>query len=271
MKKWIWILVSASLIFGQQKMIKQIEISDQDGQEKKVEVKVQIDDGNALVEVTRDGKTETLEFPLEEKDNAAIQKKLAELGVNLDDLDLEEDSEYSMNDFMKQFSFLSGPKSFLGVQLQDLTDQLRTYFKLDSDGGVLISEVVKDSPAEKAKLKAGDIILKVDDTRISNAEELRDLVGALEPGTTIRITYFRSGKEKTTKAELEKRNEDQLSWFGKGWRHMPPFPEMKHHNFMFFDDDDNRSLTEDHFREEMEAMKKELESLRKELEEIRNQ
>ncbi|MFQ6613907.1 MAG: PDZ domain-containing protein, partial [Fidelibacterota bacterium] len=165
MKKWIWILISISLVFSQQKMTKKIEISDENGLEKKVEVQVKIDNGNASVEVTRDGKTEKFEFPMDKIDEPAIQKKLAEMGIDNRDLGLEEDPGKPGGYLWEQFPFLAGPKSYLGVQLQDLTDQLRTYFKLDRDGGVLISEVIKDSPAASAKLRAGDIILQVDDTR----------------------------------------------------------------------------------------------------------
>ncbi|NOZ74213.1 MAG: PDZ domain-containing protein [FCB group bacterium] len=269
MKHWIWILMSASLVFGQQRMTKKIEFSDENGREKKIEVTVEIDNGTAEVEVTRNGDTETFEFPIDKLNEPAIQKKLAELGVDAKDFEIGAENDDSRDDFMGQFSFLSGPKSFLGVQLQELTDQLRTYFKLDSDGGVLVSEVVNDSPAEKAKLRAGDIILQVNDVRISDVDELQELVGSMDPGTIIKITYLRSGKEKTTRAELEAREGNGLAWFGKGVNQWPSMPGLQNRNFMFFQDDEP-NLDED-FQEELKSMRKELNELRKQLDDLRNQ
>ena len=102
---------------------------------------------------------------------------------------------------------------YLGVQIQDITDQLRDYFKVAGDGGVLVTEVVKDSPAEKAGLEAGDIITKVNDVRIGDSRELTRTIRKGKPETEVEITVIRKGREKIFKAVLGSSG-DSFSWFG---------------------------------------------------------
>jgi len=57
---------------------------------------------------------------------------------------------------------------FLGVKVEKLTDQLREYFNVSDGLGVLVAEVVEESPAEKAGLKAGDVITKIEEREVKN-------------------------------------------------------------------------------------------------------
>ncbi|MFH2035327.1 MAG: PDZ domain-containing protein, partial [Candidatus Zixiibacteriota bacterium] len=68
------------------------------------------------------------------------------------------------------------PRPFLGVSLQSLNEQLGEYFGVKDGEGVLITEVVKDSPAEKIGLKAGDVIIDVDGTKINKDNEVSQIV-----------------------------------------------------------------------------------------------
>jgi len=278
MKKWLWLLVGASLVMGQQKLVKQIQVSDQNGQENKKEVTIKVEDGNAQVVVTKDGDTEKFEFPIDQLKDDEIQKKLADMGVDTKDLDPEDfqpDSDNYAGNFPFNFSSKFHPKAFLGVQLQDLTDQLRSYFKMKGDGGALVSEVVDDSPADKAKLKAGDIILQVNDTRISDPEELKDVIGKMDPGTKVEITYLRSGRERTTTAALKEPDATQFGWFGGSFpnlpnmKNMPMIPGMSHQYMLFNHDNDNNDP--DALQQQMDSMKKEIESLKKQLDSMQNQ
>ncbi len=90
----------------------------------------------------------------------------------------------------------------LGVQVQELNKDLAPYFKVEEKGGVLVLDVNKNSPAEKAGLKAGDVITRVNDEKITDAD---DLIGALkeyEQGDKVDIEYVRQGKTAKTQAEL---------------------------------------------------------------------
>ena len=70
--------------------------------------------------------------------------------------------------------------------------------------GVAVSYVAEDSPAEKAGLKANDIITKLDDQLIINAQQLQTLIESRKVGDETTITYYRKGKKQTTKAKLAK-------------------------------------------------------------------
>ena len=88
-------------------------------------------------------------------------------------------------------------RGWLGVMIQDITPELAKSFGLKSDKGVLISSVVKDSPAEKAGLKSGDVILRFDGKEIENAHKLSQLAAETTPNTVVKIEVLRNGKEET--------------------------------------------------------------------------
>jgi len=88
-------------------------------------------------------------------------------------------------------------RGWLGVVIQDVDDDLAKSFDLKNARGVLISEVSENSPAEKAGLKQGDVIIKLDDTTVSDVADLRNKIALTTPGNEIRALVIRNGKEKT--------------------------------------------------------------------------
>ena len=104
----------------------------------------------------------------------------------------------------KKFLFVSG-RAFLGVHLQDLNKDLAEYFGVKEDGGVLILKVSADTPAEKAGLKAGDVIVKFNDKNISNAGDVTKILADLKKGDKVDIQIIRHKNKKTVKAELDER------------------------------------------------------------------
>ena len=95
---------------------------------------------------------------------------------------------------------LSKKGGYLGVKIITLEEQLAGYFEVDS--GVLVEEVEEDSPAEKAGLKAGDVIVKIGDEEIESTIDLIDAVRSEEPGTEVTIDIVRKGKKKSLSATL---------------------------------------------------------------------
>ena len=87
--------------------------------------------------------------------------------------------------------------------MANLNNDLAGYFGADEQAGVLILSVVKDSPAERAELKAGDIILKIDGDSIVDTDELSSLISDYDSGDEIEIEIKRKGKIKSIKVELE--------------------------------------------------------------------
>jgi membrane-associated protease RseP (regulator of RpoE activity) len=96
---------------------------------------------------------------------------------------------------------MSSPRSRLGVQLGDLTPQLAEYFGA-ADGGVLVSSITKDSPAEKAGLKAGDVITAINGQRVRDSDDLIDELREATAGE-VTIGILRDKKESSVKATLD--------------------------------------------------------------------
>ncbi|OGO95428.1 MAG: endopeptidase [Coxiella sp. RIFCSPHIGHO2_12_FULL_42_15] len=90
----------------------------------------------------------------------------------------------------------------LGVIAQNLTPELAEAMDLKSDQGVVITEVVDNSPADEAGLKSEDVITKVDNTLINDSAQLHNLMGVTHPGTKIAVTVTRDGVEKALHATV---------------------------------------------------------------------
>ena len=86
-------------------------------------------------------------------------------------------------------------RGYLGVRFQQLTTDLAKSFGLESDKGALIASVEKDTPADRAGLKAGDIILEYDGKAIGESTELPRLVAATPVDKKVRLVIFRDGKK----------------------------------------------------------------------------
>lgn len=101
------------------------------------------------------------------------------------------------NDF--NFNFDHGQPSIFRV------DSNRAMLGVVTDGddkGAEIQSVSKESAAEKAGLKKGDVITKIDNRRIETTDDVTDAIRAHKPGDKVAITYLREGKEQKTSAEL---------------------------------------------------------------------
>ena len=95
-------------------------------------------------------------------------------------------------------------RGYLGVQIQAITPELAKSFNLDAEKGALISDVVKDSPADKAGLKAGDIVLEFDGKKIHEYNELPRLVATTPVDKQVKIVVFRDGKRSELNATVTK-------------------------------------------------------------------
>ncbi len=93
-------------------------------------------------------------------------------------------------------------RGMLGVGIQDVTSELAQNFGLKDIRGVIVNSVSAASPAEKAGLKRGDVIVSFNDTNISDGNELRNKVAQTAPETEVSIGYLRDNKEQTAKLTL---------------------------------------------------------------------
>ncbi len=112
------------------------------------------------------------------------------------------------------FGLWTQPKSMLGVHLAPISRDLRDYLGLEGDAGVRVESVIEDSPAAKAGLQDGDIIVSatVGDASFDtvSADELRKAIAAAEPETNVSMTIMRRGDKKKIKAALAEWKADQF-------------------------------------------------------------
>lgn len=104
-------------------------------------------------------------------------------------------------------------RGLMGIFVQHLTPELAQAMGYPEDfQGAIVSQVNEDSPAEKAGLKPGDIIIKINDTKITQATQVKTTIGLLRVGSEARITVKRDGKEMTLSAVVTdiKKHEQKL-------------------------------------------------------------
>lgn len=93
-------------------------------------------------------------------------------------------------------------RGYIGVEQQNITEELATAFNLPQKDGVIIAGIVKDGPADKAGLKVGDILLKLDGQKISDTTQMLNLIAAYAPGEKKSVELLRDGKNETLSIEI---------------------------------------------------------------------
>src|SRR6266568_129276 len=88
-------------------------------------------------------------------------------------------------------------RGYLGVMIQDLTPALAKEFNLKESGGALVGDVTPDSPAEKAGIKSGDVIVEVDGKKVTDSRHLKLEVARFHPGQTVPVKVLRNGSTRT--------------------------------------------------------------------------
>jgi S1-C subfamily serine protease len=98
-----------------------------------------------------------------------------------------------------------GSKSdiFIGVKIQDLNDDLASYFGVKPDQGVLVLKVMEDSPASEAGVKAGDILTKIDGEAIKTTDDVLEMLTEYDEGDEISIELLRHNAPITYKLKVE--------------------------------------------------------------------
>jgi membrane-associated protease RseP (regulator of RpoE activity) len=119
-------------------------------------------------------------------------------------------------------SFFFRRGGYLGVQLMDLTPELRRHFGVPEESGVMISGISEEGPASAAGLRAGDIVTAVDGEAIGNGGELAHAIRKHEEGDAVVLEVWRDGKMQSIEATLAERKRPQIDigpmvWQGKGF------------------------------------------------------
>ena len=99
-------------------------------------------------------------------------------------------------------------RGMLGVSIRDFNAETAEALGIDTDDyqGAMVEEIVPESPAENAGIEVGDIIIAVDDQKVSSAGDLRTTIGLKRSGDTVQITVKRNNKQKNFTATLDMLN-----------------------------------------------------------------
>ena len=96
-------------------------------------------------------------------------------------------------------------RPYLGVTSVAVTPQVASYYDLQVKDGILITGVTRGTPAEKAGLKAGDVIIKIDNDVVNADNPLTNILWRHQPGETVKLTISRAGRETAVNVTLAER------------------------------------------------------------------
>jgi len=101
-------------------------------------------------------------------------------------------------------------RGYLGVVIQDLTEDLVKSFDLEDTHGVLIAEVTENSPAHKAGIKRGDVVVEFDGKKVKNVGQFRNMVALTPPHSKTELVINRNGKKKVLTVRLGEQDKDMM-------------------------------------------------------------
>ncbi len=143
--------------------------------------------------------------------------------------------------FEQNFSILIDGGGFLGVYAENISRENMSRYHMNQVRGVGVTQVVKDSPAEKAGLRKDDVILRLDGENVTSVRKLNRVVSELAPDQSVKVAISRGGSEQEVTATIGKRNNTNMvqnllggeprvfKWEGpdlKNFKWETPFPNM---------------------------------------------
>jgi len=126
---------------------------------------------------------------------------------------------------------VAGPSGYIGVALVDLTPELRRHFGAGEEAGVMISRVEEGSPAAKAGVQVGDILVAVDGDKVESAWDVRLAIRQKKKDDAAKLDLWRDGRALTLSATVAERETPQVDlgplmlWEGKEGERIP-LPEI---------------------------------------------
>jgi serine protease Do len=102
-------------------------------------------------------------------------------------------------------------RGWLGVGIQDISDEVAEYYGIKDKKGVLVTEVFPGDPADSAGIKPKDVIVSVNGIAIDSARKLTGIIADTTVGNTVKINIIRNGETKTFDVKIAKREETKIS------------------------------------------------------------
>jgi serine protease Do len=107
-------------------------------------------------------------------------------------------------------------RGWLGVQVQRVTPELAKSFGLDRERGALVADVMADTPAAKAGIERGDVIVEFNGRKIEEMNDLPRVVASTPPDTDVPMTLLRKGQEKVVQVKVAELKEERVAAGGGG-------------------------------------------------------
>ncbi|MDE2850567.1 MAG: PDZ domain-containing protein [Acidobacteriota bacterium] len=177
--------------------------------------------------------------------------------------------------------------AYLGVELVNLNEPLRTHFGVPEGSGVMVSNVMEDSPASRAGVQVGDILTRFDGEDVTSSRKLTSMVRKAEAGDPADMEIWRDGKVETVSTTLDERPRPDLQansfYFFRGREDLDGdgevdvfvSPENVHEKIQEYFDGDEWKERHEHLqrflherRPDMKALEDRLESLKERLAEL---
>jgi serine protease DegQ len=99
----------------------------------------------------------------------------------------------------------------LGVEVQDISEEMREALALGRIGGAIVTRVEEDSAAEDAGLRPGDVITRIDRRAVENGQGLRNIEGLMTVGRPVDLDYLRDGRERSARVTLNENLDERIS------------------------------------------------------------
>jgi S1-C subfamily serine protease len=211
--------------------------------------------------IVRDGKEKTLTITL----GKAPESKLRERQIP--QFTPPNVQPPKINPQIYKFSSFSGVR--IGVKVEDLTQQLGDYFGVKDGEGALITEVDEDGPADKAGLKAGDVVVKVDEKKIEDTEDLVGAISEKEEEDKVEIRVIRNHTPQSFTVKVKK-GEGLSSVYLKEFEKLKMLPEGLQEPNVIWKEKKIRPPTGE-LREELDQLKEQIQELKEELENLKEQ
>jgi serine protease Do len=120
--------------------------------------------------------------------------------------------------------------SWLGVETHEVTTEKAKELKLSAEHGVVLGKIVPDSPAAKAGLKEGDVVMDLNGQRVEGTAQFRRMIREIPAGRAVQLNVWRNGRAQTVAVKLGKSEENHANWMksapGTFAFHMPEIPAM---------------------------------------------
>jgi membrane-associated protease RseP (regulator of RpoE activity) len=113
--------------------------------------------------------------------------------------------------FEQNFSLFVDGGGFLGIYAENISRENMSRYHVNQVRGVGVTEVIKDSPAEKAGLRKDDVILRIDGENVTSVRKLNRVVSEMAPDQTVKVTFSRGGSEQEVSATIGKRDNTNMA------------------------------------------------------------